>query len=149
MRALLSVLAVGLVTPLSAQAPHRTSARSAISADDLRTRLFLIADDSMMGRQPGEAGNYKTAEYVAGEFKRLGLEPAGENGTYFQTVPFVLMRADSGTFLEAGGTRFTLGQDFLLVGQATTVRSLSNTPVIYGGPVREPTQWASGDSAVG
>jgi hypothetical protein len=150
MRALLSVLAIGFIAgPVSAQAPRRTSTRSAISADDLRARLFLIADDSMMGRQPGEAGNYKTAEYVAGEFKRLGLEPAGENGTYFQTVPFVLMAADSGTFLEAGGTRLTLGQDLLLVGPATTVRSISNAPVIYGGPIREPTQWASGDSAAG
>ena len=150
MRILLSVLVIGLIAgPLSAQAPHRTTTRTAISADDLRARLFLIAHDSMMGRQPGEAGNYKTADYVAGEFKRLGLEPAGENGTYFQTVPFVLMAADTGSFLEAGGTRFTLGRDLLLVGPATTVRSISNAPAIYGGSVREPTQWASGDSAVG
>jgi len=150
MRALISVLVVGFIAgPISAQAPHRTSTRSAISADDLRARLFLIADDSMMGRQPGQAGNYKTAEYVAGEFKRLGLQPAGENGSYFQTVPFVLMAADSGSFLEAGGTRLTLGQDFALVGPATTVRSISNTPAIYGGPVRDPSQWASGDSAIG
>src|SRR6185369_7490130 len=77
MRALLSAFVGGLIAgPISAQAPHRTSTRSAISADDLRARLFLIAHDSMMGRQPGEAGNHKTAEYVAGEFKRLGLEPA-------------------------------------------------------------------------
>src|SRR5689334_24321687 len=138
MRALFPIILIGLVAgPISAQTHHATSTRSAISADDLRTRLFLIADDSMMGRQPGEAGNYKTAEYVAGEFKRLGLEPAGENGTYFQTVPFVLMAADSGSFLEAGGTRLTLGQDFLLVGPATTVRSISNAAAIYGGSVRE------------
>jgi hypothetical protein len=52
----------------------------------------------MMGRQPGEAGNYKAAEYVASEFRRLGLEPAGENGTYFQTVPFVLMAPEANTY---------------------------------------------------
>ena len=150
MRALLSSLVFGLIAaPLSAQAPHRTGTRAAISADDLRARLFLIAHDSMMGRQPGEAGNYKTAEYVADEFKRLGLEPAGETGTYFQTVPFVLMAADTGTFLEAGGTRLTLGRDLVLVGPATTVRVISNVPVMYGGPAREPAQWASGDSAAG
>ncbi|HEX5076911.1 MAG TPA: M28 family peptidase [Gemmatimonadaceae bacterium] len=150
MRALLPVVAVGLIAgPISAQAPRRTTTSSAISADDLRQRLFLIAHDSMMGRLPGEVGNYKTAEYVAGEFKRLGLEPAGENGSYFQSVPFVLMAADAGSFLEVGGTRLTLGRDFVLVGPATTVRSISNTPAIYGGPVRDPSQWASGDSAVG
>jgi len=150
MRALLSVVAVGFIAaPIWGQAPHRTSTRSAISADDLRARLFLIAHDSMMGRLPGEAGNSKTAEYVAGEFKRLGLEPGGENGTYFQTVPFVLMAPDAGTYLETGGTRYTLGTDIVPIGVATTVRSISNAPVIYGGPARDPSQWISGDSAVG
>src|SRR6476661_230185 len=137
MRVLLCVFAVGLIAaPLSAQAPYRTSTRGAISADDLRARLFLIAHDSMMGRLPGEAGNYKAAEYVASEFKRLGLEPAGENGTYFQTVPFVLMAPDAGTYLETGGTRFTLGTDIVPIGAATSVRSISNAPVMYGGPAR-------------
>src|SRR6476620_11763376 len=109
MRSLLVALAASLIAGvLNAQAPRppRTaSTHAAISADDLRSRLFLIADDSMMGRMPGEAGNYKAAEYVASEFKRLGLEPAGEHGTYFQTVPFVLMMADPASYLEAGGTR--------------------------------------------
>ena len=150
MRALLSVAAVGFIAaPIWGQAPHRTSTRAAISADDLRARLFLIAHDSMMGRLPGEAGNSKTAEYVAGEFKRLGLEPGGENGTYFQTVPFVLMAPDAGTYLETGGTRYTLGTDIVPIGVATTVRSISNAPVMYGGPARDPSQWISGDSAVG
>src|SRR5262245_48598719 len=150
MRATLSILTVGLLaTSLEAQAPHRTSTRAAISADDLRSRLFLIAHDSMMGRLPGEAGNYKTAEYVASEFKRLGLEPAGENGTYLQTVPFVLMAPEAATYLETGGTRLALGTDLVPIGVATTVRSISNAPVIYGGPARDPSQWVSGDSAVG
>ena len=150
MRALLSVLALGLTaTPISAQAPLRTSTRAAISADDLRARLFLIADDSMMGRLPGQAGNYQAADYVASEFERLGLEPAGENGTYFQTVPFVLMAPDAGTHLQTGGTRFTLGTDIVPIGVATTVRSISNAPVVYGGPAKDPSQWISGDSTAG
>src|SRR4030081_3362771 len=65
-----------------------TATSAAITEKDLRQRLYLIADDSMMGRESGSIGDYKTAEYVASEFRRLGLEPAGENGTYFQTVPF-------------------------------------------------------------
>jgi len=150
MRPFLGVLAILIVARVEAQAPRpATSTRAAISADDLRSRLFLIAHDSMMGRLPGEAGNYKTADYVASEFKRLGLEPAGENGTYFQTVPFVLMAPEAGTYLETGATRFALGTDLVPIGVATTVRSISNAPVIYGGPARDPSQWVSGDSAVG
>jgi hypothetical protein len=102
-----------------------------------------------MGRQPGDAGNYKTAEYVASEFKRFGLEPAGENGTYFQTVPFVLMAPEAGTYLESGGTRFTLGRDMVLVGAPITARSIANAPAVYGGPARDPSQWMVGDSTAG
>jgi hypothetical protein len=150
MRPLYVALAAALaVHPAAAQAPHRAGTRPAISAEDLRNRLFLIADDSMMGRQPGEAGNFKAAEYVASEFKRLGLEPAGENGTYFQTVPFVLMAPDAASSLSVGGTRFTLGTDLLGAGAPTTTRTLDNVPVIYGGAMNEPSGWIPADSMAG
>ncbi len=55
-----------------------------ITANDLRTRLYQFADDSMEGRRIGEPGNYKGTAYIAAEFERLGLKPAGENGTFFQ-----------------------------------------------------------------
>ena len=63
----------------------RTSA--AITEADLRTRVFIFADDSMLGRNAPGAGDLKAADYLAGELRRLGLEPAGDNGTYFQDVP--------------------------------------------------------------
>jgi Zn-dependent M28 family amino/carboxypeptidase len=67
-------------------APRPT--KPAIDANDLRTRLYQIADDSMMGREAGTLGNYMATEYIAKEMARLGLKPAGENGTFFQDVPF-------------------------------------------------------------
>lgn len=67
-------------------APRRTE--SAITANDLRTRLYQIADDSMRGRRVGEPGNFRTTAYIASEFQRLGLRPAGDNGTYFQNLPY-------------------------------------------------------------
>lgn len=67
-------------------APRPT--KPAIDANDLRTRLYQIADDSMMGREAGTLGSYKTTAYIAKELTRLGLKPAGENGTFFQDVPF-------------------------------------------------------------
>src|SRR6266700_4798296 len=56
-------------------APRPTVA--AITANDLRTRLYQFAGDSMQGRRVGEPGNYKGTDYIAREFKRLGLKPAG------------------------------------------------------------------------
>jgi hypothetical protein len=78
---------------------------SAITANDLRTRLYQIADDSMMGRKIGELGNYKTTAYIASEFKRLGLKPAGDNGGYFQELDYGPSAFDSTTARLTVGTK--------------------------------------------
>ena len=56
---------------------------AAIAPSDLMSRLYPFADDSMMGREAGTRGNVLATDYVAREFARLGLRPAGENGTWF------------------------------------------------------------------
>jgi len=83
-----------------------------ITANDLRTRLYGFADDSMQGRRIGEPGNYKGTDYIAREFKRLGLKPAGDNGTYFQDLPYGPMHFDSaGTHLIVAGTTLNAKTD--------------------------------------
>ena len=61
---------------------------AAITVRDLQIRLYQFADDSMQGRQVGRIGNMKGTNYIAAEVKRLGLQPAGDNGTYFQVLPY-------------------------------------------------------------
>ena len=83
---------------LLAMAPARVRCQSArvanaatsaaISAADLRTRLYLIADDSMRGRLAGSAGDTLVTAYIASELARAGLAPAGEDGGWFQIVHF-------------------------------------------------------------
>ena len=58
----------------------------------MESRLTAFAHDSMMGREAGTVWNTKATDYVAAEFRKLGLEPAGENGSYFQSVPDVRVR---------------------------------------------------------
>jgi hypothetical protein len=87
---------------------------SEITANDLRTRLYGFSDDSMAGRKIGELGNYKGTEYIAREFKRLGLKPAGENGGYFQDLPYGPIAFDSaGTRLTAGGEALRAKSEFV------------------------------------
>ena len=43
----------------------------------------------MQGREAGTIGNVKGTTFIAAQVKKLGLQPAGENGTYFQVVPLV------------------------------------------------------------
>jgi len=64
----------------------------AITTRDLEIRLTAFAHDSMMGREAGTVWNTKATDYVAAEFRKLGLEPAGDGGSYFQTVPNIVVR---------------------------------------------------------
>jgi peptidase M28-like protein len=85
-----------------------------ITANDLRTRLYQISDDSMQGRRIGELGNFKTTTYIASEFKRLGLKPAGDSGTYFQNLPYGTLKVDSTVArLIAAGSPATTGSEWI------------------------------------
>ena len=53
----------------------------------LEAHITFLADDLLRGRQPGTAGYEIAARYVASQFRQLGLEPAGTDGSYFQPVP--------------------------------------------------------------
>jgi hypothetical protein len=80
----LASIAAGCVH-VTVSPPSGTSA--AITPRDLEVRLSAFAADSMMGREAGTIWNAKATEYVASQFAKYGLRPAGDSGTYFQTVP--------------------------------------------------------------
>ncbi|MDB4914555.1 MAG: peptidase [Gemmatimonadetes bacterium] len=110
-----------------------------ITANDLRTRLYQFADDSMSGRRIGEPGNYKGTDYIAREFKRLGLKPAGDNGTYFQDLAFGPMGFDSTSARLVAGTA-SLGPKSNWIPLAPTALNgyaakvdLANVPTVFAG----------------
>ncbi len=106
------------------------------------TRLYTFADDSMLGREAGQLGNFKATEYLAAEARRLGLEPAGENGTYFQTVPLRTRGVNADATIRFDGGALALGTDMAaltygeLPGAPSGTRIVGSTiPVIHGGTV--------------
>lgn len=62
----------------------------------LRADVVWLAADEREGRRAGTAGERAAAEYIANRFDELGLEPAGENGTYFQEFEVSLPARDGG-----------------------------------------------------
>jgi hypothetical protein len=82
---LLWCLLVLVPASLAAQTGGRQShTAAAITSQDMARRIGLVAADSMMGRANPSPGLERTAAYVAAEFRRLGLLPGGDQGTYFQ-----------------------------------------------------------------
>jgi hypothetical protein len=55
-----------------------------ITPADVKKRIEIIADDSMGGRDTPSPGLEATARYIASEFQRFGLSPAGDRGTFIQ-----------------------------------------------------------------
>jgi len=87
----------------------------------LKAHIDFLADDLMLGRQPGTDGYNIAANYVASQFRQIGLRPAGNDGSYLQQVP--LRQA----FLEPGSTEFL----FIREGQAIPMTFLEE---YYMGP---------------
>ncbi|MGA9671064.1 MAG: M28 family peptidase, partial [Terracidiphilus sp.] len=64
----------------------RTAAAS-IDPEKIRAHVRFLSLDLLEGRGPGTHGAELAAEYIATQFALAGVEPAGDNGTYFQRVP--------------------------------------------------------------
>ena len=59
------------------------TAVKSISAEDMKKNISVLASDDFRGRAPSTIGEDKTINYLAGQFKEIGLKPA-DNGSYFQ-----------------------------------------------------------------
>lgn len=81
-----------------------------ISAQRLSDMTRELASEPYAGRAPGGPGEQKTIDFIVGEFKALGLQPAGDAGGWTQEVPLLRFQTQPGGrfTLTAGGERKTL-----------------------------------------
>lgn len=111
---LLFLFFVLALLPVS-QAEYQTSE---ISSQEIISHVRYLASDELQGRKAGTEGSEKAADYISSHFKRAGLIPLGDNGTYFQnfliTSGIKLGNSNSLT-LEQKSRRldFEVGKDFL------------------------------------
>jgi Zn-dependent M28 family amino/carboxypeptidase len=79
-----SILIALFALPLFAQPAPVKHSFDAIRPDAIRAHTKFLASDLLEGRGPGTRGDALATSYIASQFEALGLEPAGDNGTYFQ-----------------------------------------------------------------
>ena len=121
-------LALGLVlTPLGGLTAQPRAARAAatITEADVHRRVFIIADDSMGGRDTPSRGLETTARYIAREFERIRLTPAGDGG-YFQRYGIRLRTVDP-----AASSLAIAGEG----GQHVTLRLTDHAKLTAGSPL--------------
>ncbi|MEJ2187736.1 MAG: M28 family peptidase [Gemmatimonadota bacterium] len=77
------IAAMALAAPLAAQCPAPASPALGMPADAIR----YLSSDALEGRLAGSPGARCAGDYIARQFRQLGLQPAGDHGTYFQSLP--------------------------------------------------------------
>ncbi len=137
--ACLALLASALsFTALSAQSTAvEKPSPPQISADRIKEDVKTLSSDEFLGRGPGEPGEEKTIVYLAAAFERAGLEPAGENGGWYQEVPLVrLDRMPGATMsLNVGGKAIplALGRNATLALRSPDHTELHDAPLVFAG----------------
>jgi hypothetical protein len=131
---------------VQAQGDVADAAMAAIRPEAIRGDMRFLADDVLEGRGTGTRGHEIAAKFMASQFEALGLQPAGENGTYFQGVPLRSARTDetkTSLTLVRGGKEETLifRKDYITSGDPGRVESSVEAPVVFvGDGVTAPEQ---------
>lgn len=114
------------------------AAMAGIDAGRIRAHVRFLADDLLEGRGPGVRGGDIAAHYLATQFELLGLEPAGDHGTFYQQVAFsgvqVLPRSTASIEGLPGGTlSLKLADDYVTSNQTQTEEVSIDAPIVFVG----------------
>lgn len=137
-------LLVGLAILLSISLTHAAAtdpadiAMSKIRPEAIHADIAFLADDLLAGRFPGTPGYQIAAKFMASQFQAFGLQPAGDDGTYFQAVPLRGSKIDAANTTlswSAGGQTHSLAypKDFIAQSDPLRADTSVEAPVVFAG----------------
>ena len=99
---------IAALVPAVAAAQAKTTASSGpITATQIDGDLRFLSSDLLEGRAPATRADKLTTEYIADQLRSAGVEP-GVNGSYFQTVPIDVVKADPATIKVSASGKSTM-----------------------------------------
>src|SRR5581483_693244 len=137
----LPLLALIFIAATTSSAPPAVErGMQMFSKDAMRAHDQFLASDLLEGRGPGTRGDDLAMQYIAAQFESYGLEPAGDNGTYYQRVPLLGITMDASktslSFTKDGGQ--TIGplkhmDDFVATDQTQQPADTINSDLVFVG----------------
>ncbi len=116
---------------LPAQSVPTPAAIATIREQDLRRDLFAMAGDAMRGREAGTLDEMRASMWTAEQLRSIGVQPLGEDGTYFQWFNMRRTRVSTvGSTVRIGGKSFELWSD--ITPASNTVGDVVATTVFVG-----------------
>jgi Zn-dependent M28 family amino/carboxypeptidase len=114
-------------------------AAASIDPQKIGAQDRFLASDLLEGRGPGTRGGQLAAEYIATQFALAGARPAGDNGTFFQHIPFIAVHTEVDkthfTFVPAHGAPIplTYEKDYLTKNQTGAPIADIDAPIVFVG----------------
>lgn len=132
-----SLLAVIAIVSCNVEKKGIEPALAAITVEDMKTHISVLASDDFQGRAPSTEGEEKTVNYLAGQFKQIGLKPANGD-SFFQEVSLVKLTGDPSMKLDISGgkrdLRLKFSDEFIAgTPQVTEIVKISNSDIIFVG----------------
>ncbi len=135
-----SAIAQQAPVPAIAGVPEAArQAAASIDAEKIRAHVRFLADDLLEGRGPGTRGGDIAAKYIGTQFALYGLQPAGDNGTYFQKVPLYAVHTIEDqtkfSFVPESGApiELTYGSDYVTKDQTGAAAADIDAPIVFVG----------------
>jgi len=108
--------------------------------NSLRAHVAFLADDLLKGRDTGSHGYEIAAHYVANQFAQYGLVPAGDNNTWFQSVPLLKSTLDKFSVqmvlhdkFSKHATKFNYPEQFVMLASADHTKEKVTAKIIFVG----------------
>ena len=133
MRTRIALIIASLVLLGCEQTKPTESTTERASAERLEADLRFLADDLLEGREAGTRGFDIAALFVAERFRALGLEPGGDDGTFFQAVPMLEYGSAGEGEVNIGDINLVKGEDYLILPSSKGEIVDLSAPVVFGG----------------
>jgi Zn-dependent M28 family amino/carboxypeptidase len=134
---LATVLTVVVAIGVTGFSQQRRRANPPLNEQAIRAHIRFLSSDLMEGRGTGARGGEIAANYIAAQMEALGLKGAGANGSFFQPVSLVGVKADPNTKLIVSGRNgketFKFADDYVAFTGAQTDEVDVDTDLVFVG----------------
>jgi hypothetical protein len=127
--------------PAPARKPTTANALSAIREADIKRDLYALGGDHFRGREGGTLDELKASVWLADQIRAIGMQPAGDDGTYFQWFNLQRTRLQKSSTLRIGTHQIKLNEDGVVT---APTNATVNAPLVYVG-TGSPAEVAKAD----
>lgn len=113
--------------------PTEKKAADRVKLETIREVTTTLSSPAFEGRGTGQPGADRAAQYLADRFAKLGLKPAGENGTYLQAIKFKSAQVLAESSVKIGDAALKHGEDYVILPPLTFDQADATGGLVFAG----------------